>query len=244
MILLQAEPTAIDYDFWQLVVRIVQAIGTISVALLAIFGARIINLIFKPNLMFEISGKKPFIETIQERQDMFGSQNRHIRISSKVSNKGNTTAKNSQAIVEKVFSKRKANDTFYLDQEFIPTRFEWNNEEESSIVTPQIPSFVRIARIEEETVLTSNESSESDNNAKNEFELYLEIQDPNESGSYLKLGKGTFIIPIVLYCDNLRNTTKVFIEIYWNGSQINNLSESVFYIKELNYSQIPNIVKQ
>ncbi|MFA7302084.1 MAG: hypothetical protein WC069_07265 [Candidatus Shapirobacteria bacterium] len=237
--------TESSYKLWTLVFYGLQAIGTILVALLAIYGDRIIRKIFKPRLTLEINSKSPFVETITEQMVLSSETSRHIRISAKVLNHGDTTAQNCQGIIEKVFCKRKANESYYCYKNFIPARFTWNDDKESSFVTPEIPSYLEIARIQQTSILTSNdETAKTDTKIlKNDFELFLTIEEPNEKGKFLKLGKGTFLFPIVFYTDNLRKTQKVLIEIYWNGKEITSLTDSDFYVKIIPNNEIPKEVK-
>lgn len=250
MIILQIDTIAVTsfettYKTWDLIFTGVQAVGTIVVALLAIYGDRIIRKLFKPKLSIDISSSAPFVETIKEREAFSSDENIYTRISIKVTNNGDSTAQNCQGIVEKIYCKRKANESFYCYKNFIPTRFTWNDDNKATFVTPNIPSYVEIARIQQiEELTTYSESFMSGKPKNNTFDLYLSIEEPNEKGKYLKLGKGTFVIPIIFYTDNLRKTQKVFVEIYWNGKDTSTLTESDFYVKKLNNIDLPKELKQ
>lgn len=250
MILLQIDSTVVSsfettYKTWDLIFTGLQAVGTIIVALLAIYGDKIIRRLFKPKLLIDISSIAPFVETIKEREAYSSDENIYTRISIKVINNGDSTAQNCQGIVEKVFCKRKANESFYCLKNFIPTRFTWNDDNRATFVTPNIPSYAEIARIQQiEELTTYSEPFMTGKPKNNTFDLYLSIEEPNEKGKYLKLGKGTFVIPIVFYTDNLRKTQKVFVEIYWNGNDTTTLTDSDFYVKRLNSIDLPKELKQ
>lgn len=223
------------YKIWTLIFYGLQAIGTIAVAILAIYGDRILRKLFKPKFNLEISAESPFVETIQSQNASDAEIKRHTRLSLKATNIGDTTAKNCQGIIETIFCKRSQNETFYKFKTFIPTRFTWNDEKQSTIITPEIPFYLEVARIQQvENLVSDSENENQTGKQKNSYELYLSIEEPNEKGKYMKLGKGTFIIPLLIYTDNLRQSEKAFIEIYWNGNDLNDLSQSVFYIKQLN----------
>jgi hypothetical protein len=250
MILLQIDSILVSFSFettykvWNLVFTGVQAIGTIVVAILAIYGERIIKKIFKPNLVVEIDSSVPFVETIKEQQIYSSDISNHVRISAKILNKGDITAQNCQGIIEKVYCKRKANESYYCLNNFIPARFLWNDESKTTFVTPEIPSYLELARIQQTEILVSNtENYTNNNNSKKDYELFLTIEAPNEKGEFLKLGKGTFLLPLIVYTDNLRKTSRVFFEIYWNGKSIGNLTQSDFYVKIIPNHEIPKEVK-
>lgn len=250
MIILQIDPAVVSsfdtsYKTWDLIFTGIQAIGTVVVALLAIFGDKLIRQLFKPKLSIEINSLTPFVETIKEKEVFTSDENVYSRISIKVSNTGDSTAQNCQGIIETVFCKRKANESFYCYKSFIPTRLTWNDESKATFVTPNVPSYIEIARIQQiEELTTNNEMFGTVKSKNNTFDLYLSIEEPNEKGKYLKLGKGTFVIPIVIYTDNLRRTQKIFVEIYWNGKDTSTLTESDFYVKKLNQIDLPKELKQ
>lgn len=238
MLLLQTDTTSImtegTYKIWTLVFYGLQAIGTISVAILAIYGDRILRKLFKPKFKIEISSESPFVETIQTQNSFSADIKKYTRISLKVTNSGETTAKNCQGIIETIFCKRTRNETFYKFKTFIPTRFIWNDDKESTFITPEIPYYLEIGRIQQVDNLISESEDEHQNGKQNQnYDLYLSIEEPNEKGKYMKLGKGTFIIPLLLYTDNLRQSEKAYVEIYWNGKDLNNLTQSDFYAKQL-----------
>jgi hypothetical protein len=244
MLILQIEATKplteFSYQIWTLIFYGIQAIGTIIVALLAIYGDRLIRQLFKPKLKVEIDSKAPFVETIKEQMIISSSMSHHVRISAKIINHGDSTAQNCQGIIEKIFCKRKANESYYCFKNFIPSRFMWNDEKEASFVTPEIPSYLEIAKIQQTEELISNNDAKTNtsNNSKKDYQLFLTIEEPNEKGKYLRLGKGTFLLPVVIYTDNLRKTQKVYFEIYWNGKDIGNLTESDFYVKIIPNNEI------
>lgn len=222
------------YKIWTLIFYGLQAIGTIAVAILAIYGDRILRKLFKPKFKIEISEETPFVETIQTQSSTSAEIKKHTRISLKVTNSGDTTAKNCQGIIESVFAKRNRNETFYKDKTFIPTRFTWNDDTQSTIITPDIPFYLEIGRIQQaENLISASEKEDIKEKVNLDYELYLSIDEPNQKGQYMKLGKGTFILPLLIYTDNLRQSEKAYIEIYWNGKDLNTLTKSDFYIKQL-----------
>ena len=222
------------------------AIGTILLALLAIYGERVKKWLFRPNLKIQVDNKEPFVDTIENKnavsKDVSIIENTtSIRV--KIENTGKTTALKCQALVEKVWCKHQTNENFFPKVTITPSQLDWHNASKVLDITPHIPAYIELARIELTEVRTMEEGDSRRPN-KQSADLYLSIVAKGKKGLYVKLGKGTFIIPLILYSDNLNKTIQTYIEIFWNGTDAKKLTASDFYIKMKDEKDVNKEIKQ
>jgi hypothetical protein len=206
--------------------------GTLLLAILAIFGENVNRWFFKPRIFIELNNEPPFVDNLIKSNSSKGSYmvERSTVIKIKVNNRGNTTALNCQGLVEEIWSKHSANENYYLKRSIVPSQLEWHNNQGVINITPRIPTYLEIARIQ---VLDPRSKAESTIKQRltGTAELFLSINEPGEKGIYIKLANGTFLIPIILYGDNLSEALKYYIELYWIGNDPKKLEASNFYIR-------------
>jgi hypothetical protein len=136
-----------QYQTIDLIVSGSAAIGTILLAIIAIFGGWIERMIIKPKINVKIDSCKPFVELVKETDPNEASEISYKKIHLKLANNGRQTALNSQIIIEKIFKKRDDNQTYFLYDSFIPSNFLWEDDNKSKPITTSISHFIEIARI-------------------------------------------------------------------------------------------------
>jgi len=233
-----------DFEKYSLIVSGAAAIGTIVLAIIAIFGSYIKRLIVKPKITMTIEGTKPFVELIEENNPNESEETSYKKIHLKVSNKGKQTALNSQVLIEKIFKKRGDNQTYFLDKSFIPCNFFWLNDKDNKPITSSISHFIEIARIQKYQEFSSDIENTSPSRNRDLFRLWLSVENSTKRGTYLLLGKGTFLVPIIFYSDNLSSPLTIFVEIFWNSDSLEEMNESNFYVKVVKRSELSNEIKK
>jgi hypothetical protein len=233
------------YQFWDIVIQSVVALGTIAVAILAIFGNTIRKYFYRPKLQIETSTDSPFVSTVYEQNENTSEQNTYTRICLKISNEGKSALDSCQGLIEVIYEKRKANDSFCLFKKMMPTQFEWDASGSKKIIVPKIPGYLEVAKIQKDYTLSSNPNSAKNTKiTEPNSELFISINAPNQNkGIQLKLGQGTFILPVIIYADNLSRPAKYFVEIYWMGKDHKKYEASDFYVKLLSEKELPEELK-
>ncbi|MEE9170265.1 MAG: hypothetical protein V3U73_10890 [bacterium] len=228
----------------QIGIQALIAIGTLLIVIIAIFGQNLRKWLFRPKLQITTGDNPPFVESIKTERLFSGDTIKSVTatIKIRVLNTGSSSAMSCKGIVYDIFSKRKGSDTFYKLRAITPTPLLWNNDARDISLTRDIPSYLEVARIEQPESL----SSETDTTAVTslEFAIFLSVEEPGQRGVYIKLGKGTFIIPVVLYADNLSKPIKKFLKIFWDGTHPDHMNTSNFYTIILRDYKIPQEVKE
>jgi len=233
-----------DFEKYSLIISSVAAIGTLLLAVIAIFGSWIRRLLVRPKLKPLIGSNKPFIEQVKETDPNESSETVLKKIHLKITNKGKQTALNSQILIEKIFKKRKENQTYFLFKSFIPTNFLWEDENKSKPITTSISHYIEIARIQKYVEYSKDEKTEGTTKIRDYYRLWLSIETTSK-GVYFLLGKGTFLLPIIVYSDNISTPITTYVEIFWNGDKLDEMNESNFYIKQISRKDLSNeIIKE
>ncbi len=221
----------------EIVITATSAIGTLILAFLAIFGPTVKKWFYKSNLDFEIKSKDPFVIKCSETEIFSSETNESLAINLKIKNTGNISSLNTQLYTEKIFRVRQENQTYYLDREIIPANYIWKNESEIKSLTPLMSHYVEIAKIQQQTEYTTDEATKKEIKHSRDL-LFLSVADPTLSGEFIKLGKGTYLIPIKAYSDNMKKEKEVYIEIFWNANDLKHKSNSNFYVKQVKKSEL------
>lgn len=232
-----------DYQKYTLLISAISAVGTFIVAFIAIFGSWIKKQFIKPKINVTIENSKPFIETITEDSPTESSKITYKKIHVKVNNKGKESALNSQILIEKIFKKREENQTFFLYKSLIPSHFFWENDDKSKPISTSISHFIEIIRVQIYSEYSQDEETDTKRKPRDEYRLWLTIQNSTLKGTFYLLGKGTFILPLIFYSDNLSNPQKICIEIFWNCDKLENMNESNFYVKLIKLNELPTEIK-
>jgi poly(A) polymerase Pap1 len=233
-----------NFERYSLYVSGAAALGTIILAILAIFGGMLRRLFIKPKIRMTILDKEPYVELVEENSPNESEKNSYKKIHLKINNNGTQTALNSQIVIEKVFKKRENNQTFYCDKSFIPCNFLWINEKENKSISPSISHFIEIARIQKYQQYSSDNGSKSSVRNSDLYRLWLSIEQTKEKGTYMLLGKGTFVFPVIFYSDNVANPIEIFIEIFFDCDTLEVMNDSNFYIKVVEKKNLSNEIRQ
>jgi hypothetical protein len=226
-------------DILTIIIDSLVAIGTLLLAVLAIFGDKIRRIFYKPKIEIEIKGEPPFIETNSNESSSVSLPSTETYIRIKVNNNGTLIATKCQAIIEAIWCKRQGNETYYKQRALSPSLFTWNNNSTELSINPNIPAYLEICRLLVDQIKTSETEPKQDNK-ENKCSLFLSIPEPDKRGSFIRLGFGTFILPVIIYADNLKKYEKYYFEIFWNGSKVDDLSKSGFYVKRLTGKDLPD----
>lgn len=226
-----------DKEKIELVILAVSSIGTLILAFLAIFGQTVKTWFYKSSLNFEIDNREPFVIECNTKDFFTDDVSKSIAINLRIKNIGNISAINTQLYTEKIFRVRQENQTYYLDKEIIPANYLWKNETELKSLTPLMSYYVEISKIQQQVEYTKDEVTKKE--VKNSRDLlFLSIPDPSTSGEFIKLGKGTFLIPIKAYSDSMEKEREIYIEIFWNANDLKHKSLSNFYVKQVKRSEL------
>lgn len=228
-------------DIIELLIIGVSSFGTLVLAFLAIFGQTVKKWFYKSNLSFEIENKEPFVIECNTKEILSDETSKSITINLRIKNIGNISAINAQLYTEKIFRVRMENQTYYLDREIIPANYLWKNESELKSLTPLMSHYVEIAKIQQQVENTKDEQTKKEIKNYRDI-LFLSIADPKISGEFIKLGKGTYLIPIKAYADSMAKEQEIYVEIFWNANDLNHKSNSNFYVKQVNKSELSNEV--
>lgn len=233
-----------NYEKLNLIVSGSAAIGTILLAVIAIFGSWIKRFFIKPKISVKIDSCKPYVELVKETDPNESSEISYKKIHLKITNNGRQTALNSQIFIEKIFKKREDNQTYFLSKSFIPSNFLWEDDNKSKPITTSISHFIEIARIQKNVEYSSDEETGKPSKSKDYFRLCLSIQNAHLKGVFQILGKGTFLLPIIVYFDGIPKPITSFVEIFWNNDNLEKMSESNFYVKLLGEKELSNEVRK
>lgn len=224
-------------DFFQLL----SAVGTIALAILAIYGHKIRSWLLRPVLNVSLKNEHPYIELIKRVNANESSTLgcfQEMRV--KIVNSGNETARNCKVIVDSIYLQRKSTNEFYKDKEFVPTELFWTNEKRTQDVLPKIPTYIIVAKIDEKTTVGSQTSSIS--NGDPSYSLYVWAEAYATKGIFHSIDKGNIVFPIVIYADNISIPLKYFVEVFWDGNNPGNIDKSNFDIKLLTVGEAKKLL--
>jgi len=200
------------YEQWSIFINVLIAIGTISAVIVALFGNRIQNKIFRPKLsVVVLDGKGDLTKFTNGSRVIYY----HLRF---INEKKSVTIKNCKVYLKKIL-KRGADNNYHNVPLPVPTKFCWagrsDKNETVDIVTEQVLDFGFI--IENDI----------------EFKPVVEPIFNNFKG-FLKQGE-SIRYQLEIIADNYRPKGLITIETSWNGNWSDNLSimESNFIIKKI-----------
>ena len=231
-------------EILEITIKALSAMGTLIIATLAIFGPTVKKWFYKVKLTFHIDSKEPFVIECNSTEMFSSDINKSLNINIQIKNTGNITAINTQLYVEKIFRIRQENQTYYLDKEIIPSNFYWKDDSEIKSLTPLMSHYLEIAKIESQVEYAVDEETKSETKKTRDL-LFLSVPDSTNSGQFIKLGKGTYIIPVKAYSDNLSKEIEFYIELFWNANDLKSKSTSNFYVKQIKKTELPKeIIKE
>ena len=208
------------------------AIGTIAIAILAIFGNRIRSWIIRPRIKLAVGEASPFIERI-EKDDSSTEDGKNVsyKIRLEIQNIGREVARNSSVLCNTVHRQRDVGSGFYELKKFVPKQFFWTTRDQRLDVTPKIPSYLSIAEISEPTQSVSG--NDQNLTVSQERCLQIRIEAEGVKGRFYRVKNGKILFPAIFYTDNLPKPIMHYIEICWNGTSVDSFSAENFQIQLL-----------
>jgi len=224
------------YELSSIVIQAVIALGSIVIAVLAVYGDAIRRWLFRPNLEVRIGTQAPFLELLTVEEEFGCSRTVHeIRI--QVLNSGRSIARNCKAVVDSIYKQREGTGDMYLSKEFIPRPCLWDGEQKTQDLLPKIPTYVFAARIAEKGEMVAEDSPTQ---TAPSCSLFIMIEE--RKGVFLEVGHGKHVFPIVLYADNIPKPVKRYLEIFWNGKTAEQTDKAHFNIQLHTETQFKKIL--
>lgn len=230
-----------------LLIQAAIAIGTMLVAFLAIYSEKIKRWLYRPKLDAFASSDQPYMQVIKnELTDSFDeSAQPELKITAtiriKVVNGGLSTALATQGFIEAIYQKR-PNNTYYRIKTIPATPLPWHNSTETYSIIPHIPCYLELGVVQtNEKIVQFGFADKSA--TQSEYQLFVPVEDYQDKGKYIRLGKGTFLIPVNIYSEYLLKPNVFYFEVFWNGEDPTKVDQSNFYFKKVDPSQLPNEIK-
>lgn len=210
-----------DYEF---TFDLVTAIGTLIVALLAIFGDRVRAFLSRPKLLVETSVNGPHVELVKESVAMQSEQVvavESLRVRLCVRNVGRSIARSSRLVVDKIYRTRDRDPGLHVEN-LLPRVMPWPDDDKPIDLVPNFPYFVDVARVKQD----EGEGDVPNGNPGRDqptagFALHLTFLKNllvSSQGELLKIGAGRVVFPLTIFSENTRRPSVYFISIYWSGS--------------------------
>lgn len=213
------------------------AVGTIVVALLAIFGDRIRAFLARPQIVIEAKKNAPHVEIEHESVSMQSDQSvvlECLKIRLCVKNKGRSIARSSRLVVDRIYRTR-ANDPGLHEEEIRPRVIPWPDDEKPIDLVPNFPYFVDVAWVKQDEQEGSVDSQSAQ--VAPAYKLYLTFlrNSSNRTVSeFFHVGSGRVLFKLTVFSENSRRPVVYFVSIYWSGtSPANHKQNGVFDIEAL-----------
>ena len=152
--------------------------------------------------------KTPYFEEM-DKNAQSSAKDKEIRIRVKLSNKGNYTADHCLVNVDCYYEKRAKEDSYCI-REFTPISIRDYRNSPPSFVAPNMVYYLDIASIHK----TDEMSKADDENKAHQFYKLFLVGDKMP----MKLGTGTFIIPIKFYSSKVKSVVS-YLKIYWDSTE-------------------------
>lgn len=181
------------------------AIGTCGSVLVALFYQKVINYLNRPKISMSIEERKPFIE-LKSSENQSSDKGEELVFRIKVCNTGKSNAHNAIIILDEYYLECSGE---YLKTLISPIQFAEYTNLTPGIIASNLNYYYTIATVHRQDEMTTDEQGSV--NPKSLYRLFL-LQD--KAG--IRLGKGTFILPIKVFSSDL--TTKTFfVKIRWSS---------------------------
>ena len=211
--------------------RGLSAFGTVSVAILAIFGQRIRSWFLRPRLDVRVGTASPFVEQLSEEdEDTSAARKTYQELRLRVLNVGKEAGRNCRIVCSSYFKQRPRTDDFF-EKEFVPRAFYWENKQQKTDLLPNLPEYLVVARIKEEELSTS--SGEAGARRIQSYGLQVALEAEGVKGKFLFMDKGKVLLPLLIYADNVPKNQKYFLELFWDGMNPGDMGAEHFSIKLL-----------
>ena len=203
------------------------AIGTVVVALLAIFGDRVRARLARPKLEVETSVADPHVEIIREVVAQQSAQSVSVdtlRIRLCIKNTGRSIARSSRLVVDRVYRTRDRDPGLHVEH-LLPRVIPWPDGDRPIDLVPNFPYFVDVARVKQDE--SEGDAPDAASSA-NGFALHLSFLKNllvSSQGELLKIGAGRVVFPLTIFSENARRPFVYFISIYWIGRDLDSYKE-------------------
>lgn len=217
----------------------VAALGSIVVAFLAIWGRTVRSWIYKPSLSLEIDAKDDCCVDLVETQSNDSSIDSELQIRVKLSNEGNETAVDTIAIVEDVY-KQDGDGKFLRYKKFIPHQLMYHQTGKTKLhIIPKLSYYIEVAKVK---CWQSNTMSKDSGVTKNNYKLYLQIDEKRVHKT--ELGVGTFIVPIKTYYRCAKKPTITYVWLHWNSDDLTKDTKQGFVAQIKTEKEFNKLVKK
>ena len=212
------------------------AIGTLLVSALAVFGQRIRSWIIRPKLSLRAGKDCPLVEQLHdEDSSTTGGKKYYQELRLEVKNTGKEAARNCKILCSSVFKQRPGSNDYYAHKEFVPRSLYWASKKQTTDLLPQLPEYLVVARIKEEEVSTS--SNPTGPERQQSYGVQVTVEAEGVTGRFIFLDKGKFLLPLLVYADNLREFEHRYLELFWDGTKPSDLTDEHFNIKLLSKNE-------
>lgn len=227
-------------EILEILIQTAVAIGTLSAAIFALYGERIRRWFFKPKLIPYADSDKPYIQICKKDISDFLTKDKEyetvVNIRLKIINEGKLTAIETQGFIDTIYQKRE-NNTYFKVKTIPPTSLPWHNDETIYSIVPNLPAYLNIGVIQKFIQTVPSDSPIKKENE--DYYLNIPISDDSEPSSYINLKKGTFLIPLNLFCESYTKPQTFYFEIFWNGLSPEKIDISTFYCKQIEINDLP-----
>lgn len=220
----------------------ITAVSTFFLGVIAIYGEKIRSYLFQPKIVVEIDNVEPCVtEKSNSGSSSDSSQNNSILIQFRLKNT-NSNNTDCHCFVSEYWTMNTSNGTYAKTRSFVPLPLYWDdNETPSGSLNQVLESYVRLAVIQHNEILTGSQSSEHIKHTSKTYELYIHVQEPNEKGKLVKLGCGTFILPVTILFGDSKHII-AYIKICWEKATYEDWRKN-FSIQKLTHRQLPKELK-
>lgn len=223
------------HEKWSLVFDGMTALGTLLVALLAVFGQRIRSWIIRPRLSVAVGDKPPYAEKKEEPEESTSGAKVSYQLRLEISNDGREAARNCVVLCNKVLREKAGGKEFYTLREFVPLQFYWTTKSQTTDVVPKLLSYLNIAEV---SISEESVSGNASNITRSpDFTLQVQVEAEGIKGRFFRVDKGKIILPIIVHADNLPRSIKKYVEICWRGNSEADFTPEKFQIRVLNEAE-------
>ena len=184
-----------------------EAIGTVSAVIVALFHKPIISFINRPRIRISCPNDNICVAKVVAAKES-STKEQSIIVRVKVENIGKSAVLHSEAIVDTVYRKQISN-TDYVQSDYAPIYLKDYRGESPKAIAQNLKYYFDVAVISKHDVMSAVATSSEQ---KQFYKLSL------ITGKSLQiLGKGTFIIPVKLCGTKLNTPAIAYLKIYWDS---------------------------
>lgn len=217
----------------------IASLGSIIIAILAIWGRSIKWLFYKAKLSFEISQENECCVDMVEVETNDSNTETELQIRIKLVNKGNEVAIDTISVIDEVY-KQNGDGRFSKYRDFLQFQLMYYQTGKiKTNIVPQLSYYIDIAKVMR---LQTNAMSEERATSKQNHKLYLQGFDKIPI-SRKELGKGTFIVPIKTYFKCATEPVITYVWLHWDEDCLVGNYKSTFVAQIKTTKEFKEIVK-